>query len=158
MRSLRSRPRACSTVWWLTLRAAHHGYVNMNDDIEAAAKQHPELTVVDWNVYSRSHPDWFQDDGLHLLHSGADAMATLIHQTLLDDQVALKAVADHDERTAGCAPWQAVHGHAPRHVRARAVPLVVAWSVHRKGFISRPTEGSSASRLRSPACTCSMCA
>jgi hypothetical protein len=77
-------------VWWLTLRAAHHGYINMNDDIEAAAKQHPELTVVDWNVYSRSHPDWFQDDGLHLLQPGADAMATLIHQTLLDDQVALK--------------------------------------------------------------------
>jgi hypothetical protein len=77
-------------VWWLTLRAAHHGYLSMNDDIEAAAKQHPELTVVDWNVYSRSHPDWFQDDGLHLLQPGADAMATLIHQTLLDDQVALK--------------------------------------------------------------------
>jgi hypothetical protein len=77
-------------VWWLTLRAAHHGYINMNDDIEAAAKQHPELTVVDWNVYSRSHPDWFQDDGLHLLQPGADAMATLIHNTLVDDAVALK--------------------------------------------------------------------
>ena len=77
-------------VWWLTLRAAHHGYINMNDDIEAAAKQHPELTVVDWNVYSRSHPDWFQDDGLHLLQPGAEAMATLIHNTLIDDAVALK--------------------------------------------------------------------
>jgi hypothetical protein len=79
-------------VWWLTLRAAHHGYVNMNDDIDAAANQHPELSVIDWNVYSRSHPDWFQDDGLHLLQPGADAMATLIHKTLLDDQVALKPV------------------------------------------------------------------
>jgi hypothetical protein len=79
-------------VYWLTLRAAHHGYVNMNDDIEAAAKAHPELTVIDWNVYSRSHPDWFQDDGLHLLQPGADAMATLIHKTLLDDGVALKPV------------------------------------------------------------------
>ena len=77
-------------VWWLTLRAAHHGYLSMNDDIVAAAKQHPEMTVVDWNVYSRSHPDWFQPDGLHLLQPGADAMATLIHQTLLNDQVALK--------------------------------------------------------------------
>lgn len=77
-------------VWWLTLRAAHHPYVNMNDDIEAAAAKHPEVTVVDWNVYSRSHTEWFQDDGLHLLGPGADAMATLIHQTLLDDGVALK--------------------------------------------------------------------
>jgi hypothetical protein len=79
-------------VWWLTLRAAHHPYLNMNDDITAAAKTHPELTVVDWNVYSRSHVDWFQDDGLHLLRPGADGMATLIHQTLLDDGVALKPV------------------------------------------------------------------
>jgi hypothetical protein len=77
-------------VWWLTLRAAHHGYVNMNDNIEAAAAQHPELSVIDWNVYSRSHPDWFQPDGLHLLPEGASAMATLIHKTLLDDGVALK--------------------------------------------------------------------
>jgi hypothetical protein len=77
-------------VWWLTLRAAHHGYLNMNDDIEAAAKQHPEMSVIDWNVYSRSHPDWFQSDGLHLLEPGATAMATLIHKTLVDDAVAVK--------------------------------------------------------------------
>jgi hypothetical protein len=79
-------------VWWLTLRAAHHGYINMNDNIEAAAQHHPELTVIDWNVYSRSHLDWFQSDGLHLLQDGANAMATLIHNTLIDDKVALKPV------------------------------------------------------------------
>jgi hypothetical protein len=79
-------------VWWLTLRAAHHPYLNMNDNITAAASAHPELTVIDWNVYSRSHADWFQDDGLHLLRPGADAMATLIHNTLLGDGVALKPV------------------------------------------------------------------
>jgi hypothetical protein len=77
-------------VWWLTLRAAHHGYVNMNDNIEAAAAQHPELSVIDWNVYSRSHLDWFQSDGLHLLEEGANEMATLVHKTLLDDGIALK--------------------------------------------------------------------
>ena len=75
-------------VYWLTLRAAHHPYVNMNDDLAAAAQRHPELTIVDWNVYSRSHPDWFQDDGLHLLKGGAEAMATLIHKALLADGVA----------------------------------------------------------------------
>jgi hypothetical protein len=64
----------------------------MNADIEAAAQHHPELSVIDWNVYSRSHPDWFQADGLHLLGPGSEAMATLIHKTLLDDGVALKPV------------------------------------------------------------------
>ncbi|MFL5962182.1 MAG: putative Ig domain-containing protein [Gaiellaceae bacterium] len=79
-------------VWWLTLRAAHHPYINMNANIEAAAKTHPELNVIDWNVYSRSHPDWFQADGLHLLGPGSEGMANLIHKTLLDDGIALKPV------------------------------------------------------------------
>jgi hypothetical protein len=74
-------------VWWLTLRAARHPYLSMNEDIRAAAQNHPELSVVDWNVYSRSHPDWFQPDGLHLLAPGSEAMATLIHQTLLQAHV-----------------------------------------------------------------------
>jgi putative Ig domain-containing protein len=80
-------------VWWLTLRAAHHGYVTMNDDIELAAQNHPEMTVIDWNVYSRSHPEWFQSDGLHLLGQGSDAMATLIHTRLIADGVAVKPVS-----------------------------------------------------------------
>jgi hypothetical protein len=74
-------------VWWLTLRAAHHPYITMNADIAAAAQQHPELTVIDWNVYSRSHPDWFQTDGVHLVRAGADAMASLIHKTLVEGGV-----------------------------------------------------------------------
>jgi hypothetical protein len=71
-------------VLWLTLRAASHQYLSMNDAIVAAAERHPELTVVDWNVYARSHPDWFQDDGLHLGYGGAVGMATLIHKKLVD--------------------------------------------------------------------------
>jgi hypothetical protein len=55
----------------------------MNDMIKAAAARHPEMTVVDWNLYSRSHPDWFQPDGLHLDWQGARAMATLLHATLV---------------------------------------------------------------------------
>ena len=70
-------------VLWLTLRAAEHPYLSMNDDIVAAAAHHPEMVVVDWNLYSRSHPEWFQSDGIHLLGPGAQAMATLVHKTLV---------------------------------------------------------------------------
>jgi Putative Ig domain len=76
-------------VFWLTLRAARHPYLSMNDDIAAAAAQHPELTVVDWNVYSRSHPDWFQTDGIHLAALGANGMATLIHKALVTAGIAI---------------------------------------------------------------------
>jgi sirohydrochlorin ferrochelatase len=77
-------------IFWLTLRAARHPYLTMNDDITQAAARHSQVSVVDWNVYSRSHPDWFQTDGLHLLGPGADAMATLIHKSLLAAGVAAK--------------------------------------------------------------------
>jgi hypothetical protein len=60
-------------VLWLTLRAARHPYVNMNDALVAAAATHPSLVVVDWNLYSRSHADWFQSDGIHLLNDGSTA-------------------------------------------------------------------------------------
>jgi hypothetical protein len=79
-------------VWWLTLGAPHNLYVKMNDDIAAAAQKHPGLSVIDWNVYSRSHRAWFQEDGLHLVAAGAEAMARLIHKTLLADGVALQPV------------------------------------------------------------------
>ena len=75
-------------VLWLTLRAAQHQYLGMNDNIVAAAAHHPELVVVDWNLYSRSHPDWFQSDGLHLAGPGPQAMATLVHKTLVQLGVA----------------------------------------------------------------------
>jgi hypothetical protein len=70
-------------VLWATLRAARHPYLTMNQAIEEAASRHPELAVVDWNLYSRSHPEWFQPDGLHLGYGGAVAMATLFHAQLV---------------------------------------------------------------------------
>ncbi len=70
-------------VFWLTLRAERQSYLHMNDLLREAADRHRELTLVDWNLYSRSHPDWFQPDGLHLQYSGAVAMATLIQKALV---------------------------------------------------------------------------
>jgi hypothetical protein len=79
-------------IWWLTLRAQHHTYLTMNDEIEAVAQEDPDVSVIDWNVYSRSHPEWFQDDGIHLIWSGSEAMAQLIHDTLRQAGVALPSV------------------------------------------------------------------
>ena len=71
-------------ILWLTLRAERESYLHMNDLVRTAAERHPELTLIDWNLYSRSHPDWFQPDGLHLTAVGAIAMATLVHRSLDD--------------------------------------------------------------------------
>ena len=69
-------------ILWLNLREAQGSYVAMNQALTAAARRHPELTIVDWNLLSSYHPDWFQTDGKHLLYPGAIAMASLIHAAI----------------------------------------------------------------------------
>ena len=76
------RMAGVARVLWLTLHEARPLYASMNDAIHTIATRHPEMTVVDWQVYSRSHPDWFQSDGIHLQRDGAEAMATLVHHAL----------------------------------------------------------------------------
>ena len=70
-------------VLWTTLKTAYHSYLDMNDMIFAAAARHPEMTVVDWNVYSMGRPDWFAPDGLHLSAAGAVALSSLLHDALV---------------------------------------------------------------------------
>jgi len=91
-------------VLWLTLRATRQSYLSMNDDILAAAAKHPELTVVDWNGASLSHDEWFGDDGLHLQTAGANAMATLIHRTLVQLGVAAGGFPVSTQTTAAPTP------------------------------------------------------
>lgn len=128
-------------VWWLTLRAARHPYLSMNDDIVAAAAQHPELTVVDWNLCSRSHPDWFQTDGVHLVALGANAMATCIHNALVAGGIAIPPLhvlttalplsqhghpyTTHLQATAGLPPYRwALLERAPAGLHLKANGLV----------------------------------
>jgi hypothetical protein len=75
-------------VLWLTLREARHSYIPMDADIRQLARSNPDVRIVDWNRYSRSHPAWFGPDGLHLSAAGATAMATLLHKTLVSLRIA----------------------------------------------------------------------
>ena len=71
-------------ILWLNLRAVRHPYVHMNTILQAEALKVPQLTIIDWNRYSRSHPDWFQNDGEHLVDAGGVGMATLVHSVVMD--------------------------------------------------------------------------
>ena len=75
-------------VLWTTLRAERQSWVRMNEMIVAAAKKHPEMTVLDWNTRARGNPDWLQPDGIHLTPSGAQGMATMINDALVELGVA----------------------------------------------------------------------
>ena len=92
----------------------------MNDAIRAAATRHPEMTIVDWNLYSRSHPEWFQTDGLHLNGAGATAMATLLHQALSDLGIpaVLAPPPAPAQHTLTIGPARLADGRVAMHYRA----------------------------------------
>jgi len=116
-------------VLWLTLRADRTSYLSMNDVIRAAATRHPEMTVVDWNLFSRSHPDWFQDDGLHLDNVGALMMATLIHRSLANlGLVAALAVPELAITTTALPPARVGRPYTTRLIASGGARPVV-WTL-----------------------------
>lgn len=69
-------------ILWVNMHEWQPQYAGMNETLVAAAKRHPEVTVVDWDAYSRERYSWFQSDGVHLAHDGAMAIATLLHRAV----------------------------------------------------------------------------
>jgi hypothetical protein len=78
------RNRGVQHVLWVNLHDVRPEYAAKNAVLAAAAQHHPELQILDWNSYSASHPDWYQTDFIHLLPAGATAIATWIHQAIMN--------------------------------------------------------------------------
>ena len=111
-------------VLWATLRAGRESYANMNDMIRAAAKKYPEITVLDWDSDARDEPDWLQQDGIHLTPPGAEAMAAMIEDALVQLGVVPKAPPPPPaRRLLAIASRSLPTGHEDRRyaVRLRAV-------------------------------------
>jgi Putative Ig domain len=126
-------------IIWLNLRESRHPYVRMNATLGAAAARHPQVALVDWNRYSRSHSEWFQNDGEHLLDPGGVAMATQIHAAIEDalrppvaSSAHLRAHVGHPFNgklvvRGGVAPyrWRIAAGKLPRGLELMAGGKVV---------------------------------
>ena len=110
-------------VFWLTM-IGHVPYLKMNDELKAAAEKHPKLTVIDWYVYSRNHPDWFQDDGLHLGGIGPQEMAKLIRKKLVDAGVAVPPVVVKTQTLPDARRGKSYTRSAPGRIRTPSVLVV----------------------------------
>ena len=78
------RDHGAQHVLWVNLHEVKPEYAAKNAVLAAAAQRHPELRVLDWNSYSATHPEWFQTDFIHLRPAGGLAIATWLHQAILD--------------------------------------------------------------------------
>jgi hypothetical protein len=121
-------------ILWANLHGFGPHWGDMNAVLDAAARRHPELTVIDWNTYAGDNWSWFQGDAIHLRYDGAIAMATLFRRAI--DQVVNPVVIEaaplpvaHVGRkyaarftaTGGVAPyaWRIVRGSLPRGLSLR---------------------------------------
>ena len=68
--------------------------------------------MIDWNAYSRSHPDWFQATASICSAEAPRRWPTLIHRRCSIDGVARQAASIWHEASARRASGQAVHGEA----------------------------------------------
>jgi hypothetical protein len=106
-------------VVWLTLRAERQSYLSMNAMITAAAQKHPEMTVVDWNAQARNNPAWLQPDGIHLTPLGAEGMAALVNDALVQLGVAPKPLAPPARKLLAITSRSLPLGHLGRVYAAR---------------------------------------
>jgi Putative Ig domain len=86
-------------IFWVNLHEWQPQFPQMNRVLDAAALRHPEMTIFDWRTYSRNRWSWFQGDGTHLTYAGAVAMATFLHDSVVEGLSPL-AAAKIDPPTA----------------------------------------------------------
>lgn len=56
--------------------------LKFNEKIKEFAKDYPNLYVIDWNSYSKDHPEYFVYDGIHLTGKGRREFAKLIYDNI----------------------------------------------------------------------------
>jgi hypothetical protein len=78
------RDHGVKHVLWVNLHEVQPEFVTKNAILVAAAKRHPELRILDWNSYSAGHPEWYQNDFIHLMPAGGVAIASWLHAAIVD--------------------------------------------------------------------------
>jgi hypothetical protein len=67
-----------STVYFLTVHIPRPWEGAVNNALRALVARRPNARLLDWRAFAQSHPDWFVNDGWHLIPTGQTAYATFI--------------------------------------------------------------------------------
>lgn len=86
-------------IYWITI--TNNWQFNNNDMIRALGQEHDNVVVVDWEKYSKGHPEYFYSDGIHLTPSGRKAYANFILETISKDLVSRKLLQSKQNQIMG---------------------------------------------------------
>jgi len=70
-------------ILWVNYHDWVPEYTQLNSILAQVLAKYPQVTIVDWQADSLNQYSWFQSDGIHLVFTGAVALATLIHDELV---------------------------------------------------------------------------
>ncbi len=78
-------PSRC-VVWSTVVRPPYEGvsYAGYNRALEAIARNHRNLRVLDWAAMARAHSSWFGPDGVHPSTTGYRARAAAVARLVRD--------------------------------------------------------------------------
>ena len=56
-----------------------------NEYFDEFAKDYPNLHIIDWEGYSKEHPEFFYADGIHVKGDGIGAYGKLVYDSIYND-------------------------------------------------------------------------
>ena len=70
-------------IYWIN--ATNNKAVHVNEKINAFAKKHENVYVIDWESISKNHSEYFGPDGIHLTNEGIKAYTKAIYDAIYQD-------------------------------------------------------------------------
>jgi hypothetical protein len=86
-------------ILWVNYHDWVPPYAQLNAILAQVVARYPQVNIVDWQADSLNRYSWFQSDGIHLVLQGAIALATLIHDALVQALVAPPPIVPHAPTT-----------------------------------------------------------
>ena len=71
-------------ILWVNYHDWVQPYAQLNTILAQTVAKYPQVTIVNWQADSLNRYSWFQSDGVHLVAEGAMALASLIHDALVN--------------------------------------------------------------------------
>ena len=70
-------------VYWIN--AVKADIPEFNENFKEFAKDYPNLHIIDWEEYSKDHPEYFYADGIHVKGDGIEAYGKLVYESIYKD-------------------------------------------------------------------------
>lgn len=72
-------------IFWVNIYGPNLDWEKSNNAyLEKLAKEHKNITIINWHDLVAKHPEWLADDGVHPNDLGIEEYAKLVHDTMKD--------------------------------------------------------------------------